>query len=76
MHFDCGQTRSEEVNLRLKGGPCERKTEVDVTFHFSVLHVVLNKRCQGQTGVFTVLHFVQSFVARCCKMQCAQRRTV
>ena len=76
MHFDCGQTRSEEVNFRLKGGPCERKTEVDVTFHFPVLHVVLNKRCQRQTGVFTVLHFVQSFVARCCKMQCAQRRTI
>ena len=51
MHFDCSQTRSEEVNFRLKGGPCERKTEVDVTFHFPVLHVVLNKRCQRQTGV-------------------------
>ena len=60
------------MNFRLKGGPCERNTEVDVTFHFPVLHVVLNKRCQRQTGVFTVLHFVQSFVA----MQCAQRRTI
>ena len=45
-------------------------------FIFSVLHVVSNKRCQRQTGVFTVLHFVQSFVARCCKMRCAQRRTI
>ena len=33
----------------------ERETEVDVMFHFPVLHVVLNKRCQRQTGVFTVL---------------------
>ena len=36
----------------------ERETEVDVTFHFMfhfpVLHVVLNKRCQRQTGVFTL----------------------
>ena len=65
------------MNLRLKGGHCARETEVDVTFHFFlVLHVVSNKRCQRQTGVFTVLHFVQSFVARCCKMRCAQRRTL
>ena len=28
-----------------------------VSFHFPVLHVVLNKRCQRQTGVFTVLQF-------------------
>ena len=38
----------------------ERETEVDVTFHFvfhfPVLHVVLNKRCQRQTGVFTLLY--------------------
>ena len=44
------------MNFRLKGGPCERETEVDITFHFPVLHVALNKRCQRQTGVFTVLH--------------------
>ena len=30
----------------------ERETEVDVfLFHVPVLHVVLNKRCQRQTGV-------------------------
>ena len=40
-----------------------------VSFHFCS-HVFLNKRCQRQTGVFTVFHFVQSFVARCCEMQC------
>ena len=57
----------------------ERETEVDVTFHFvsfSVCTLVLNKRCQRQTGVFTMFHLVQSFVARCCKMWCAQRRTI
>ena len=66
------------VEFAFKRGPCdcEEETEVDVTFHFPVLHFVLNKRCQRQTGVFTVLHFVQSFVARCCKMRCAQRRTI
>ena len=88
IHFDCGQTcfEEEELNLRLKGGPVtvtvivrERETEVDVTFHFvsfSVCTLVLNKRCQRQTGVFTMFHLVQSFVARCCKMWCAQRRTI
>ena len=50
----------------------ERETEVGSTFHFIFcLHVFFsNKRCQRQTGVFTVFHFVQSFVARCCEMQC------
>ena len=37
----------------------ERETEVDITscfmFHFPVLHVVINKHCQGQTGVLTLL---------------------
>ena len=50
----------------------ERETEVDFTFHFSCFACCLNKRCQRQTGVFTMLHFVQSFVARCCKMQCVR----
>ena len=57
-------------------GPCDRERETEVgstfhfMFHFPVLHVVLNKRCQRQTGVFTLFSLVQSFVARCCKMQC------
>ena len=37
---------------------------------FSVCTLFSNKRCQRQTGVFTMFHFVQSFVARYCKMQC------
>ena len=56
LHFDCSQACcEEELNLRLKGGHCERQK---LTFHFifPVLHVVLNKHCQRQTGVFTVLH--------------------
>ena len=47
----------------------QKLTSRFIPFHFC-LHVVLNKRCQRQTGVFTMFHFVQSFVARCCKMQC------
>ena len=60
------------VEFAFKRGPfdCEEETEVDVTFHFSVCTLFSNKRCQRQTGVFTVFHFVQSFVARCCEMQC------
>ena len=50
----------------------ERETEVGSTFRFiSFLFArFFNKRCQRQTGIFTVFHFVQSFVARCCEMQC------
>ena len=53
----------------------ERETEVGsmfrfITFHFLFARCFSNKRCQRQTGVFTMFHFVQSFVARCCKMQC------
>ena len=49
----------------------ERETEVGSTFRFiSFLFARFFKRCQRQTGVFTVFHFVQSFVARCCEMQC------
>ena len=51
----------------------ERETEVGSMFHFrfiSVCTLFSNKRCQRQTGVFTMFHSVQSFVARCCKMQC------
>ena len=61
----------------------EREREVGstfcfVSFHFLFARCFSNKRCQRQTGVFTMFHFVQSFVARCCKMQCvcAQRRTI
>ena len=61
----------------------ERETqELDprfVSFRFiSVCTLFSNKRCQRQTGVFTMFHLVQSFVARCCKMQCvcAQCRTI
>ena len=53
----------------------QKLTSRFISFHFC-LHVVLNKRCQRQTGVFTMFHLVQSFVARCCKMRCAQRRTI
>ena len=36
---------------------CERERQkLTSLFTFPVLHVVLNKRCQRQTGVFTVLH--------------------
>ena len=42
-----------------------------VSFSFiSVCTLFSNKRCQRQTGDFTMFHLVQSFVARCCKMQC------
>ena len=51
----------------------ERETEVGSTFHFVSF---LFARC-FQTNVakdkqefFTMFHSVQSFVARCCKMQC------
>ena len=47
----------------------ERETEVDVTFHFMfhfpVLHVVLNKRCQRQTGVFTLCRVLLRDAVRC-----------
>ena len=48
----------------------ERETEVDVTFHFLFARCFSNKRCQRQTEVFTMFHFVQSFVARYCEIQC------
>ena len=50
----------------------ERETEVGSTFRFIsfLFACFFNKRCQRQTGVFAVFHFVQSFVARCCEMQC------
>ena len=60
----------------------EREIEGDrswyhVSFRFiSVCTLFSNKRCQRQTGVFTMFHFVQSFVARCCKTRCAQCRTI
>ena len=47
-----------------------KRQKLTSRFIFPVLHFVSNKRCQRQTGVFTVFHFVQSFVARCCEMQC------
>ena len=47
-----------------------QKLDVTFHFHFCLQVVVSNKRCQRQTEVFTMFHFVQSFVARCCKMQC------
>ena len=58
----------------------ERETEVGSTFHFILsLHVVFsNKRCQRQTGVFTVFHFCAEFLLRDavrCSV-CAQRRTI
>ena len=59
------------MNLRLKGGHCERQ-QLTFRFIFPVLHVVLNKRCQRQTGVSQFISVVQSFVARCCKMQCVR----
>ena len=65
----------------------ERETEVDVTFHFMfhfpVLHVVLNKRCQRQTGVFTLCRVLLRDAVRCsaCTMRnnlerslCASRK--
>ena len=55
------------IEFSFERGPCdcERETEVDVTVHFPVLHVILKKRCQRQMGVFTVLHFSAEF---CCAM--------
>ena len=47
-----------------------QKLDPRFTFHFLFARCFSNKRCQRQTGVFTMFHFVQSFVARCCKMQC------
>ena len=40
-----------------RGTLCERERQkLTSLFTFPVLHVVLNTRCQRQTGVFTVLH--------------------
>ena len=64
---------------RVKRECTERKTEVDVTFHFPVLLFALNKRCQRQTGVSqycSFSSFVQSFVARLCKTRCAMRNNL
>ena len=60
---------AKKWNLRLKGG---RKAEVDVFVSCACfLHVVWNKRCQGQTGVSQFCFWCQ-FHAEC--FVCAMRR--
>ena len=54
----------------------ERETEVDVTFHFPVLHFCFKQTLPKTNRSFHCVAIVQSFVARRCKMQCAQRRTI
>ena len=56
----------------------ERETEVGSTFRFiSVCTLFSNKRCQRQTGVFTMFHFVQSLLRDTGKCSVfAQRRTI
>ena len=83
IHFYCGQTCfEEELNLRLKGGPCDRERQkLDprfVSFRFiSVCTLFSNKRCQRQTEVFTMFHFVQSFLRDTVRYSVfAQRRTI
>ena len=39
-------------------------------FHFPVLHVVFKQTLPKTNRSFHFVAIVQSFVARCCKMQC------
>ena len=58
----------------------EKETEVGTMFHFcfiSVCTLFSNKRCQRQTGGFTMFHFVQSLLRDAVRCSvCAQRRTI
>ena len=58
-------------------GPCDRERDrswIHVTFHFMfhfpVLHVVFKQTLPKTNRSFHFVVLVQSFVARCCKMQC------
>ena len=55
----------------------ERETEVGSTFRFIPFHFCLHvvfKQTLPKTNrrFFTMIHSVQSFIARCCKMQCVR----
>ena len=58
--------------MRLKGGHCERETEVDVTFHFSCFACCFKQTLTKTNRSFHSIAVMQSFVARCCKMQCVR----
>ena len=53
-----------------------RETEVDVSFHFSCFACCLKQTLPKTNRSFHSISVVQSFVARCCKMQCAARNNL
>ena len=43
---------------------------IHVSFHFLFARCFQTNVAKDKQEFFTMFHFVQSFVARCCKMQC------